>query len=141
MYYIVHILIAHMWWWTAVGHVFVVLHYICTTVHIVCTVFPDIVSAETILFLIWKLQKIQIAVANFIFLPNKLNFYWGNYSRVETVWGNTVYEWQAKQVLIQAIAKSSARSPNNTSVVDSIKAICVQTKCKQVHSAQFAIGC
>ena len=67
VYYIVHILIAHMWWWTAVGHVFVVLHYICTTVHIVCTVFPDIVSAETILFLIWKLQKIQIAVANFIF--------------------------------------------------------------------------
>ena len=42
------------------------------------------------LFLIWKLNKIQIVVANFNFVPNKLNFCCGNYSRAETLRGNTV---------------------------------------------------
>ena len=54
------------------------------------------VSAETILFRIWKLQKIQLFVANFNSLINELNFCCGNYSReknqfrAETMRGNTV---------------------------------------------------
>ena len=38
------------------------------------TVFPQIVSVETILFLIWKLKEIQIVATNFNFQLNKLNF-------------------------------------------------------------------
>ena len=34
------------------------------------TVFPRIVSAESIIFCIWKLQKPQIVAANFNILPN-----------------------------------------------------------------------
>ena len=45
------------------------------------TEFPQIVSAETILFWIWKLLKIQIVAANFNFLPNKLIFCCWNYMR------------------------------------------------------------
>ena len=54
------------------------------------TVFTYIVSAETIIFWIWKLYEIWIVAANFIFLPNKLNFWCRNYSRAETIRGNTV---------------------------------------------------
>ena len=55
--------------------------------------FPE----EIIFFLNLKLQKIQIVVANLISLPNKLNlwrklFKGVNYSRAETIRGNTVYE-------------------------------------------------
>ena len=39
----------------------------------------------SILCWIWKLWKIQIVDANFIFLPNKLNFYCRNYSIAETI--------------------------------------------------------
>ena len=56
------------------------------------TIFPHIVSEETILFWIWKLKEIQIVAANFNFLPNKLNFCWGNYSREETIQGRKLYE-------------------------------------------------
>ena len=45
------------------------------------TVFPWIVSEETILFWVFEMKKIQIVAANFNFLPNKLNFCCGNYSR------------------------------------------------------------
>ena len=55
------------------------------------TAFPHIVSAETILFLIWKLQKIWIVAANFNFLHNKLNFCCGNYSREETIQGRKLF--------------------------------------------------
>ena len=40
-------------------------------------------------FWICKLEKIQISIFNF--LPNKQNFCSGNYSRAETIWGNTVW--------------------------------------------------
>ena len=56
------------------------------------TVFPHTVSAETILFLIWKLQPIQIVAAIFHFLLNKLNFCCRNYSRVETIQGQKQYK-------------------------------------------------
>ena len=54
------------------------------------TVFPHIVSAETIFFGIWKLQQIQIVTAIFQFLLDKLKFCCGNYSR--TIQRQKLYE-------------------------------------------------
>ena len=57
------------------------------------TVFPHIVAAATIRFwihLVRKLFKFSFPLCN-----ENLNSFltrWGNYSRVETIWGNTVYE-------------------------------------------------
>ena len=49
------------------------------------TVYPHIVAVETFL-------KIQIAAANFWFLPNRLNYCCGNYSREDTIRGWKMYE-------------------------------------------------
>ena len=57
------------------------------------TVFPHIVAAATILFwihLVRKLFKFSYPLCN-----ENLNSFltrWGNYSREETIWGNTVYK-------------------------------------------------
>ena len=56
------------------------------------TAFPHIVSAETILFWIWKLWQIKIVAAIFQFLLNKLNSSCENYSREETIQGRKLYE-------------------------------------------------
>ena len=52
---------------------------------------PEKVSAETILFWIRKFQKIQKVDKNFNFLPNKLIFCCGNYSKSDSMGGNTIY--------------------------------------------------
>ena len=55
------------------------------------TVFPPVVSVETILFWICKMQLILILAANSNFLPKKLNLCCGNYSSAETIHGNMVH--------------------------------------------------
>ena len=50
-----------------------------TNDHITCTVFPHIVSAETILFWIWKSKGHNTWIC-------------GNYSREETIQGRKLYE-------------------------------------------------
>jgi hypothetical protein len=55
------------------------------------TVYPQIVSEETFEFgncrKFKQLSKIQTVIENFNFLPNKLKFKGGNYSREETIQG------------------------------------------------------
>ena len=65
--------------------------YIFWTKYVV-TVFPHIIAAATILFwihLVRKLFKLSFPLCN-----KNLNSFltrWGNYSREETIWGNTVH--------------------------------------------------
>ena len=63
----------------------------------ITTVFPFIVSVETFLFWTWKFQKIQIVVANFNYLLNKLNFCCVNYVHIQ---GRKLYEERQYRIFI-----------------------------------------
>ena len=54
------------------------------------TVFPHIVSAETILFWIWKSKGHSTYGQRSQYIEARKLFKGGNYSRAETIWGNTV---------------------------------------------------
>ena len=54
------------------------------------TVFPHIVSAETILFWIWKSKGHSTKGQRSQYIKVRKLFKGGNYSRAETIWGNTV---------------------------------------------------
>ena len=54
------------------------------------TVYPHIVSAETILFWIWKSKGHSTQGQRSQYINVRKLFKGGNYSRAETIWGNTV---------------------------------------------------
>ena len=59
---------------------------------VLVTVFPHIVSEETILFLNLEIVTNSNSCAIFHFFLKKLNACFGNYSREETVQGQKLYE-------------------------------------------------
>ena len=62
------------------------------------TVFPHIVSAETIIFWNWKSKGHNTKVQRSQYIKVRKIFKRGNYSRGEIIWGNTVVFWRTFQL-------------------------------------------